>query len=425
MKKLIALSLAGLGGTASANGFLLNEFDAKAVGRGNAETATDTDPSAIYYGIGGLAAGEGTQVMIGASLIAPQASFTNSADGVKTDSTTSPQYVPGIFLSSHVTDMVAVGIGFYTPFGLAVNWPDSSPQNDVVQDAALHTFFITPSVGLNLGSVVPGLAVGAGFDIVPATVELTQRIYFGADRSDPNNVGTAHLAGDAVGFGGRLGLMYRPHSQPRLSFGAMWRSKVALDMSGNADFDAPQPYRAQLPPDGKVTTTVNLPQSFSAGAGYLATPDLELELDAIWTNWSQFQNLDLNVPSSSGGSMKISQPRDYNDTFTVRLGGEYRFPHLGAALRAGFIYDPTPVPAEHETAELPDIDRYDVTLGASKSFGSYAIHGGLLWVLPGSRKTSDAMYMPEYKGTYDVSAFVASITLQGRLGSVEKKPATE
>ena len=134
----------------------------------------------------------------------------------------------------------------------------------------------------------------------------------------------------------------------------------------------------------------------------------------IWTNWSKFKSLNIDVPASMGtGTMTISQAQDYTDETTFRVGAEYGMPHLGLAVRAGYIYDPTPVPSTTLTAQLPDINRNDVTLGASKSFGNYAAHIGFLWVLPGSRKTSDVMYTPIYKGSYDVSAFVASVTLSG------------
>lgn len=411
MKKLSLLLLAGLGSSAHANGFLLNEFDAKAVGRGNAATATDVDPSSIYYNIGGLAVGDGTNVQIGGALIAPMASYTDPS-GAKTDSDTPTQGVPGIFLSSRVHPMIAVGIGFYTPFGLAVSWPDSSPQNDVIHKEALHTFFITPSVGVNLGSFVPGLTAGLGLDLVPATVDLQQDVYFGTDR------GTAHLGGTAFGVGGRVGVMYRPASQPALSVGAMYRTQVKEDFSGKGDFDAPSPYRAQLPPDGNVTTSVTLPQQVSVGAAYKIIPDFELEANVIWTNWSKFKSLNIDVPASMGtGTMTISQAQDYTDETTFRVGAEYGMPRLGLAVRAGYIYDPTPVPATTLTAQLPDINRHDVTLGASKALGNYAAHIGLLWVLPGSRKTSDATYMPVYKGSYDVTAFVASVTLSGHFAN--------
>ncbi|MBV8759374.1 MAG: outer membrane protein transport protein [Deltaproteobacteria bacterium] len=410
MKKLSLLFLC-IGGAAHANGFLLNEFDAKAVGRGNASTATDVDPSSIYYNIGGLAVGEGTSFQLTGSLIQPNASYTDTS-GSKTESNTPTQGVPGVFVSSRVHPMVAVGIGLSTPFGLAIKWPSTSPQADVIREQSLHTFFITPSVGLNLGSVVPGLSLGAGLDLVPATVELKQDVYFGTDR------GSAHLGGTGFGVGGRFGVMYRPVSQPALSLGAMYRTPVKENFSGTGNFDAPSPYRGQLPPDGDIKTSITLPQQVSAGAAYAFIPDLEVEANVVWTNWSQFKTLNIDVPASMGtGTMTISQPENYQDKFTFRVGGEYRMPHLGAAFRAGYIYDPTPVPATTLSAQLPDIDRNDVTLGASKSFGSYAAHLGVLWVLPASRKTSDATNMPQYKGSYDVSAFVASLTLSGHFSN--------
>jgi long-chain fatty acid transport protein len=406
MKKLTILLLAGIGGSAHANAFLLNEFDAKQVGRGNAGTATDSDPSSIYYNVGGLAIGEGTNIQIGGSLIAAGASYTDLS-GNKTDTSSSPQPVPGIFASARIHPMVAVGVGVYTPFGLALDWPTTSPQADVVQNIALHTFFITPSVGVNLGSLVPGLTAGAGLDLVPATIELKQAVYFGADR------GSAHRAASAVGIGGRVGVMYRPSSEPRLSLGVMWRSDVKENFTGNGDFDAPSPYRSQLPPDGTVKTSLTLPQQVTGGAAFRFLPDLELEANVIWTNWSKFHTLDIQVPAPTSGTMTISQPQDYENKTSFRIGGEYGFPHLGLAVRAGYIYDPTPIPTTTLTAQLPDINRNDVAIGASKTAGKYAVHVGLLWVLPGSRSTSMTPNMPQYKGSYDVSAFVASVTLQG------------
>ena len=400
--------LGGVGSVAHANAFLLNEFDAKAVGRGNATAATDTDASSIYYNVGGLASAEGTHVMIGGALIAPSASFTDGTTGAKTDSTTNPQVIPAVFASSRIHDMVAVGIGFYTPFGLAISWPDGAATNDVVHTESLHTFFITPSVGLNLGSFVPGLTVGGGIDIVPATVELTQDIFFGTD------VGSAHLGATALGIGGRLGVMYKPHGFQNLSLGAMWRSDVKENFSGTGNFDAPAPYRGTLPPDGDISTSITLPQSFTGGVAYRPAQNIELEANVIWTNWSVFKSLDILVPTTTGGTMTLSTPENYTNTVTFRAGAEYDMPLLGLGFRVGYIYDPTPVPASALTAQLPDINRNDLCAGASKSFGTYDVHLGLLWVLPSTRTTSTDQFMPEHKGSYDVTAFVTSVSLAAK-----------
>ena len=407
MKKLSILLLAGLGGSAHANAFLLNEFDAKAVGRGNASSATDVDPSSIYYNVGGLAVSEGMDVQITGSMVVAGSTFTDLS-GNKTDTTNNAQPVPGFFASARIHPMVAVGVGVYSPFGLGLDWPTNWEQADVVQAIALRTIFVTPSVGVNLGSIVPGLSVGAGIDIVPASIDLKQAIYFGTDR------GTAHLGGKAYGIGARVGAMYRPAAEPRLSLGVMWRSDVTEDFSGDGNFDAPAPYRASLPPDGAVTTSITLPQQVTGGAAFKVLPDLELEANVIWTNWSKFKTLNIEVPAPTTGTMTITTPEDYQNKTSFRVGGEYGFPNLGLAVRAGYIYDPTPIPSNRLTAQLPDVNRNDVTVGASKTFGDYAVHLGLLWVLPTSRETSMTdPYAPQYKGTYDVQAFVASVTLQG------------
>ena len=408
MKKLGFVMLAGLGGTAHANGFLLNEFDAKSVGRGNASTATDVDPSSIYYNIGGLAAGDGTAFQIGGALIAPDSSYSDAAGGMKTSTNTDPQVIPHLFVSSRITSMFAVGVGFYTPFGSAVSWPDNSPQTDLVHKISLRTYFITPSVGANLGSFVPGLTVGGGLDIVPATVELQQDVFFGTE------TGTAHLGGKGLGFGARLGVMYQPRSLPRFSFGAMWRSEVNEKLDGTGDFDAASPFRAQLPPDGPIHTTVKLPQSISGGVAVRPTDNLEVEANLVWTNWSEFNSLDIDVPATMGtGTMTISQPKNYENRTTIRLGAEYRLPLSHLALRAGYIYDPTPVPANRLGPDLPDANRNDVTAGGSIYFGNYDVNLGLLAVLPSDRTST---LTPSFS-KYEISAFVASVTLGGRFGS--------
>lgn len=410
MNKLSLLFVAGLGSTASAGAFGLNEFDAKAVGRGDAEIATDSAPSSIFYNVGGLSVADGINVQLGASLVAPFATF-NHSDGTKTDSNTGPQPLPAFFMSAKLSKLIAVGVGFTTPFGLALSWPDDSPTNDELHKQSLRTYFITPAVGVNLQEYVPGLTLGGGVDIVPATVQLDQDVYFGDQK------GTAQLGGTGFGVGGRVGAMYRPEALPELSIGAMWRSAVKVSFTGTGDFDAPDPYRSQLPPDGDIKTDISMPMQVMGGVAYRPMPQLELEANVIWTQWSSFKTLDIEVPSASGsGSMTISTDEEYEDTVSARAGVEYSLPAAGVGLRAGFIYDPTPIKPQYLTVRLPDIDRLAVTAGASKKFGNYAVHLGLLYILPGNRKTADDQNLPVNKGSFDVSAFVASLTLDATFG---------
>lgn len=406
LKHLLFAAILGSSGLASANAFNINEHDAKVTGRGGATAASNTDPSSVVFNPGGIAIGEGTNFSVGGSLILAQGSYETFSGENKTSTDSSPAIVPNAYVTSRLNDMFAVGIGFHLPFGLAISWPDNHPQADVIVDQSLRTYFITPSVGLNLHEQVPGLSIGGGVDIVPATVELERAVLAG------DATGTARLGGDALGVGGRIGVMYHPPEVKQLKLGVMWRSQVKLDFSGTGDFDIAPAFRPALPPDGDISTTIKLPQSVWGGAAFDPNENLEIEANIVWINWDSFEELRIKLPD---GSESVA-PENYRNTFSYRLGGEYKIPASKAAVRAGFIYDPTPIPATTMSAQLPDVNRINVTLGGTKEFGDYAAHLGFLWVTPGDRDTSKEMYTPAFKGTYHVNAFVASLQLSGHFG---------
>jgi long-chain fatty acid transport protein len=146
-------------------------------------------------------------------------------------------------------------------------------------------------------------------------------------------------------------------------------------------------------------------------------PKLELELDAVWMDWSQFKDLAITVPAMGGGTQQLVTAEDYKNTISVRFGVEYQLPEQHAAVRAGYMYDPTPIQPDTLTAALPDANRHIVTVGGSYQMApDYGLHLGVLWVLPASQDASSTPYMPTYKGQYDLQALVASLTFAGQFG---------
>jgi long-chain fatty acid transport protein len=420
--QIIVLLVAAGPRLASANAFVVNEHDAKATGRADATVASDTGPSSIVYNPGGIAVDDGTNVSIGGTLVLAHGDFTDLG-GTKTNTANSPAELPQMFVTSRVHELVSVGLGFHTPFGLALKWPTTTPLSTVVFEESLRTFFITPVVGVNLHRYVPGLSVGTGLDIVPATVELRRNISFGTAQGD------AHLGGNATGFGGRIGAMYRPEPLPELSVGAMWRSEVREKFSGTGDFNVDDPtFRPQLPEDGPISTTVTLPQSVTLGASYRVIPDLELEADAMWMGWSSIKSLDIHATAAGNMPVVLSSPRNYDNTWTIRVGAEYALPQWHAAVRAGYMYDPTPIPTTVLGPDLPDANRHVVSVGGSMQFGDYGVHLGLMGLLPVSRDTApatgDTQFTPEFHGTYRIEAFVASVSVTGKFGGTRPDATT-
>ncbi|MBS1119939.1 MAG: putative outer membrane protein [Deltaproteobacteria bacterium] len=414
----IALGLGAVTSVASANGFFIFEHDAKPTGRAGAAAATDVDASAIVYNPGGIAVGNGTQIQIGGALIAAKGTYTdNSSSPQSTSTDNAPAVVPSFFATTRLTDLIAVGFGVHLPFGLAISWPTDSPQADVSLKSSLRTYFLTPAVGLNLNKFVPGLSLGAGLDLVPATVELEQAVTFG------DTVGNAKLGGKAFGVGARAGVQFVPEALSALKLGVAWRSQINLDFKGDGDFDIAEPFRSQLPPDGEIATTIKLPQQFTGGVAYDVLPALQLEVNAVWTNWSKFKEINIDLPGDAPNQVR---PQDYKNTVTLRVGAEYKLPKQHAAVRIGYIYDPTPIPATTISATLPDANRNDVTVGGSYSFGNYDVSLAALAVLPSTKSTANdpaRPYEPFFQGEYKVSAFVASLTLSTRFGGGAARPS--
>ena len=99
---------------------------------------------------------------------------------------------------------------------------------------------------------------------------------------------------------------------------------------------------------------------------------------------------------------------------------------LGLDLRLGYAYDPTPIPRKTLDVTLPDINRHVVTGGLSYKLPQNAhVDFGLLYVLPGERKTAtENAYEPPLKGTYSVQALVASLSFGVEFGGAKEESAS-
>jgi long-chain fatty acid transport protein len=388
-------------GMARASGFHIDEQDAAATGRAGAVTAHPSDASAIYYNPAGLGALEGANVVVGASWVYPSAKFESASTGQTTEAKHQGFLLPQLFASWRMTDVMAVGVGVYAPFGLALDWPASSPGSTQVRQADLKTFFISPVAAFNLSQWIPGLSFGAGFDLVPASVRLTRDIAFGTD------LGSAALSGEAFGFGARAGIYFHPRPLPKWAFGLTYRSPVKLVFDGHADFDAPAEYRITLPPDGQASTSITLPQSVGLGISFAPIPEWDIEADGGWRGWSSYDRLDLRLPD---GSVQSSH-KGWKDSFSVRVGTEVLLGEQWSA-RLGAIWDQTPVPASTLDFELPDADRFDVSAGFGVKLSQiFRVDASALYVLPQKRTTGSAPGEPPIKGRFSIDAWVVGLSL--------------
>ena len=123
-----------------AGGFQLNEHGAKPMGLGGAFTAIVNDASAVYWNGAGLSYLEGTNLLLGAALIAPSTSFRGVTPAVDKSTMKSQVFVPPHFFISHkISDEFSVGLGASVPFGLGTEWREGWMGRYLAVETELQT----------------------------------------------------------------------------------------------------------------------------------------------------------------------------------------------------------------------------------------------------------------------------------------------
>ncbi len=367
---LFAILSSFLPGMVYGAGFQLPEQGIAAMGQANAFVAQADDPSAVYYNPAGILQLEGTQTTLGTTLISTSMKFTNTStsltapstlgtlgfSGKETDAEDLLFVLPHLYVTHRVNDRWGLGLGLFSPFGLATEWPQDWEGRFVSYQIELGTMYVNPVVAF---SPSPGLTFSAGLQYVYSTVELKRRL----DLSPLGPLGEGNLAiedGSGDGWGYNFALLVKLNEQNTL--GAAFRSQVNVDYEGDAKFSVP-PIVAALFPDGPVRTDVAMPSIFEIGLANRSISDLTLSFDLQWVGWSSISHLSLDFENNTAAVTDTADPRNWNDTLRILAGAEYALtPNWD--VRLGYVWDPTPVPPETLDTLLPDNNRHDVSVGA-------------------------------------------------------------
>jgi len=98
------------------------------------------------------------------------------------------------------------------------------------------------------------------------------------------------------------------------------------------------------------------PQQVSTGAAFSPVESLWVALDFTWADWSDYVDAMWYVPQLR-----------FSDTFTPRVGVEYGLKN-GIMLRAGYFYQPSPVPEQTRESNYLDNDKHVVSTGIGYTF---------------------------------------------------------
>ncbi len=392
--------------SAMAAGFRLPEAGAKAMGMGFAFTAQADDPSAIYFNPAGITQLEGTNAMVGATFIRENGATFTGTTPLQTTSTSETQkdlnfIVPNAYVTRKVSSNFAYGVGVFTPFGLGQEYKDRNASifRNQITKIDLMTVVVNPTIAFKVNEV---LSVGAGIDYMYGKAKLAKTGVINnaaPGGNSPLNIFNLDLEGSGDAWAYNFGILLKP--SPNWKVGFSYRSPFTLEIKNKGvkltnisgtGIIALSGASAQAVFGGSsfettASTRLRMPATAALGVAYIKDR-LTVEVDADWTGWHSYDSLLIDIKNNNALLPDSNTQKNWNDVVALRIGAEYRVTDP-LALRLGFAYDPTPVPASTMDPSLPDATRLNYMAGAGYKYKNWTFDGSYFYVAKKDRTVSN------------------------------------
>ena len=333
-----------------ASGFQINEHGARGMAMAGAFTALALDGSALYFNPAGLTQLDGTQIMLGATLISPSVSFRGVAPSVDETSMESALYTPiNVYVTHKLNKKLSLGFGVNNQYGLGSTWDANWVGKYLAIETKVQTFYFSGALAYQISDQ---LSVGATASYVYGSVGINKKATLAPFEGDA----TIDLNGTAGSFAYSVGLLYKPSET--FSLGLDFRSGSTLNFSGTADVTAPDALVSLLPA-GNIEAPLTLPFNATVGVAIHPSSKLVVSADFQYVGWSSYDKMEITFTDNDYVSTAI---RDYENSWIARLGLEYNLSDK-FDLRGGLLYDKNPVKDEWVEPSLPDADRIGLNIG--------------------------------------------------------------
>ncbi|MCD6526801.1 MAG: TonB-dependent receptor [Desulfuromonas sp.] len=407
-------------------GFHIREQGTKAMGMANAFVAQADDPSAVFYNPAGIAFQSGTQVSLGVTVInVPETEFKGTtelgegpygAEELNVDTTARDDifFPPNFYATYSKEDSPwAFGIGVGSLYPLAKRWDTTSPFRDEVKEIAIKPINVNPTVAYRFDAL--NLAVGAGIDYTYTEVWLEKDTYLYLGGDTASHLASTEIEGDGDGWGYNFGLLWKPVES--VSVAVAYRSEVELDIEGDADFYVTPTGQAVIgsltgkavpgTASADASTEITLPDTWSFAVAWKPVERLTVEFDVDRFGWSSYDELDIDLGSTSPLGDSPAAPKDWNDVWAYRFGVQYAVTDQ-LDLRAGYARDNTPAPNATVGPELPDADRDNYTVGFGYHTERAVFDVAYMWVDFDDRDVDNDIQSGTYKS--EAHLFAANLT---------------
>ena len=419
MKKLVTVFLvfAFIAGSAYGSGFQLNEHGARAMAMAGAFTGLANDPSAIYFNPAGITQLTGTNFSIGGTMIMPLATYKFPKPS--TDETEMLGQTFGLinfYVTHQLSDKLAVGLSVNNQYGLGTKWDPNWVGKYLAVETSVKTFFFTPVIAFKVSDE---FSISAGPTIGMASVKISQKVQNAVNPLGPDFL-LSMQSNYATAVGFTAGILYKPSRE--WQFGLSYRSQTKFNLTGTATSD-PASFTFIHPilkvpitipwPNGNMAAPLTTPQNITFGIAYIPNAQWTATFDFQYVGWSSYDNLvvtfnDYNLanPTTAGPSSE-SIPRNYKNTYIVRLGFEYKMTD-NFELRFGALYDHNPVPDNYVEPSLPDADRLGLNIGFGGKLSSHlSVDAAYMFLSFADRQVNNSVF--GLQGTYSNQAHLFAL----------------
>ncbi len=384
--------------SAYSGGFQLNEHGARSFAQAGAFVARASDASAVYFNPAGLAFQTGNSVYLGSVLIMPEIDFYGPSNlgSNKKSSMKRQMFTPvNAYMKYGITDDLHFGFGLYNAFGLGTEWDPTWEGRRISIKADLQTFYFSPTLAYRINEQ---FSVGAGINFITGNVTLRQEVASVPVGAKPPIV-DLELSGNNFGF--NIGALYK--FSESASLGISYRSSAKIEGTGTATFTPNYP--ALNLPNGDVSGNLELPATMYVGVAMNPMDNLQVEVDYQYVGWSSFKELRIDFKKDNSS---IIQPKNYQNTYIFRMGGEYAMDEL--TLRGGYLFDNTPVQQKYVDPILPDADRHGWNIGAGIRISeNISVDAGYMFLKVNQNRVTNTE--TAFDGTYNSIAHLFSMNI--------------
>ncbi len=373
-KAVLAIVLCGITSFAAAGSFQLWEQSAAGTGDYHAGGAAEADDASTeFYNPAGMIRLAKPQLSLGLVYIPLDVKFDGTVNTIVNGQQQTNGYVkgdtnnfvPNFHIVYPVNQIIALGFGVTTPFGLKTDYPDIAPSNQAATLTDLKTVNLNPNIAFKINN---HLSFGLGFDALYADAEYNQQLE-GTVQSLLGPINFTDNLDNTVsdwGYGWNTGLLYQFNNKTRVGFS--YRSHIQFQGTGTSTANLGissilgniSPTLANTNLKGYLT----LPPTYTASIFSQVSKKWALLFSAYFTQWSDFHEITLD---NVVGDPTINDVFNYKNSWNLVWGAHYSI-NRQWMLKGGFAWDQSPTRDGYRDIRLPDTDRYVLAAGVHWQF---------------------------------------------------------